>query len=159
MHVNSYERLKSSFAYVECPVCRSPVYDMELIMHPRYREYKENKLSAIFQEIQGVPYEDKIIIFTQFHNLVDALTSKFIEIGIPFVILKGEPSEINISLNQFKKEPEIKVLLMSIEQAASGINVTEANHVFFVHPIFGMEYDKAALTYKQCIGRAFRIGQ
>lgn len=48
---------------------------------------------------------------------------------------------------------------MSVEQSASGINVTAANHVYFAHPIFGMEYEKAALTYKQCVGRAYRIGQ
>ena len=48
---------------------------------------------------------------------------------------------------------------MSIEQAASGINVTVANHIFFAHPIFGMEFEKAAITYNQCIGRAYRIGQ
>lgn len=63
-------------------------------------------------------------------------------------MLKGEPSEINISLNSFNSVPEIKVLIMSIEQSASGINVTSANHIFFAHPIFGMEYYQAARTYK-----------
>lgn len=48
---------------------------------------------------------------------------------------------------------------MSIEQAASGINLIEANHVFFMHPIFGMTYDKSRSTYAQCIGRALRVGQ
>lgn len=62
-------------------------------------------------------------------------------------------------LTKFKKVPEIKVLLMSIEQAASGINVTEANHVFFAHPIFGYAPESALITYTQCIGRAYRIGQ
>ena len=56
---------------------------------------------------------------------------------IPYIILKGVPSEINIRLNIFKKNPEVKILIMSIEQSASGINVTEANHVFFAHPVFG----------------------
>ena len=54
-----------------------------------------------------------------------------------FILIQGEPSEINIRLNKFKRIPEVRVLIMSIEQAASGINVTEANHVFFIHPIFG----------------------
>jgi len=69
------------------------------------------------------------------------------QIEVQYVILKGEPSEINIRLNKFKKIPEIKILIMSIEQAASGINITEANHVFFIHPIFGMLPNKAKITY------------
>jgi SNF2 family DNA or RNA helicase len=48
---------------------------------------------------------------------------------------------------------------MSIEQAASGINVTEATHVFFAHPIFGATPEVAISTYSQCIGRAHRLGQ
>jgi SNF2 family DNA or RNA helicase len=48
---------------------------------------------------------------------------------------------------------------MSVEQTASGINVTSANHIFFAHPVFGMEYEHAARTYRQCVGRCYRIGQ
>lgn len=39
----------------------------------------------------------------------------FDEAKLEYLILRGEPSEINITLNKFKKIPEIKVLMMSIE--------------------------------------------
>lgn len=73
--------------------------------------------------------------------------------------LRGEPSEINYRLKVFRNDPEMRVLLLSIEQAASGINLTEANHVFFAHPILGNDYETMIRTYQQCIGRAHRIGQ
>ena len=140
-------------------MCKEHLTDNELIIHPRYRGKKQNKLTAIVNSIQQAPSEDKIIVYTQFHTLVERLEEMFIELGLRYIVLKGQPSEINIALNKFKKIPDIKVLLMSVEQAASGINVTEANHVLFAHPIFGMPFEKAALTYSQCIGRAYRIGQ
>jgi len=157
--VDCYTKLINSFQNPQCPLCKEYLVDNELIIHPRYRGEKENKLTAIVKAIQETPVEDKIIIYTQFHTLVERLEEIFTSIEVRYMVLKGQPSEINIALNKFKTIPDVKVLLMSIEQAASGINVTEANHVFFAHPIFGMSFEKAALTYNQCIGRAFRIGQ
>jgi len=157
--VDCYTKLIKSFQNPQCPLCKDYLIDNELIIHPRYRGEKENKLTAIVKAIQETPLEDKIIVYTQFHTLVERLEEIFTGLDIRYMVLKGQPNEINIALNKFKIIPDLKVLLMSIEQSASGINVTQANHVFFAHPIFGMPFEKAALTYNQCIGRAHRIGQ
>jgi len=154
-----YDNLQKSLNHPQCPVCRDFIQGSGLVIHPKFAKTKENKLTAIIKALNATPREDKVIIFTQFQSLVEHLTDIFIEVGIPFIVLKGSPTQINISLINFKYDPDIKVLLMSVEQAASGINVQEANHVFFAHPIFGMEFEKAAITYNQCIGRAYRIGQ
>jgi len=98
-------------------------------------------------EVRKTDQEDKVIIFTQFHSLVERLEQTFEKLNLSYLVLRGTPGDINISLNKFRKEAGIKVLLMSIEQSASGINVTDANHVFFAHPIFGMGPNKAAITY------------
>ena len=157
--VTCYEQLRKNVYHLQCPVCREHVSANGLVIHPKFVENKENKLTAILQAIEETPTADKIIIFTQFHSLVEHLSEIFNKVGIQYMVLRGEPTEINMSLAKFKINPEMKILLMSVEQAASGINVQEANHVFFAHPIFGMEFEKAAITYNQCIGRAYRIGQ
>lgn len=36
---------------------------------------------------------------------------------------------------------------MSVEQAASGLNITEANHIIFAHPLFGYDYERTIMTY------------
>jgi len=154
-----YESLVRKVHNAQCPVCREHIHKNSVLIHPKFAKNETNKLTAITKAIKETPPEDKIIIFTQFHSLVDHLSQIFAQLNIQHTVLRGAPSEINMSLLKFKHIPELKVLLMSIEQAASGINVPEANHVFFAHPIFGMEFEKAALTYNQCIGRAFRIGQ
>jgi len=154
-----YDNLQRSLSHPQCPVCRDFIQGSGLVIHPKFATTKENKLTAIIKALNATPREDKVIIFTQFQSLVEHLTDIFIEVGIPFIVLRGSPTEINISLTNFKYDPDIKVLLMSVEQAASGINVQEANHVFFAHPVFGLEFEKAAITYNQCIGRAYRVGQ
>ncbi len=111
------------------------------------------------EALAKVKKNEKTIIFTQFHNLVERIGQEFRKAAVPFLELRGEPSEINYRLNVFRNDPSVEVLLLSIEQAASGINLTEANHVFFAHPILGNEYETMVRTYEQCIGRVCRIGQ
>jgi SNF2 family DNA or RNA helicase len=154
-----FDSMKKTLMVLSCPVCRNQFSPNDIIVNCKPKDIKETKLSALVDEINRTPKEDKVIVFTQFHSLVEELITMLVRCGVNFLILRGEPTEINISLNQFKKIPELKVLLMSVEQSASGINVTCANHIFFAHPIFGMSYEKAAVTYKQCVGRAYRIGQ
>ena len=131
-----YQSLKKHFVQVECPICRSHILDNELLMHPRFFENSESKLDALMSEIQSIPQKEKIIIFTQYHNLIIKLCSLFDQAKVNYIVLKGVPKKINIRLQKFKTMPEIRVILMSIEQAASGINLQEANHVFFAHPIW-----------------------
>jgi DNA repair protein RAD5 len=57
-----------------------------------------------------------------------------------------------------KKKNKTAIILLSLENAAAGTNLTEATHIFLVDPIKGSkEHVKA--TEDQAIGRAHRIGQ
>lgn len=46
----------------------------------------------------------------------------------------GGPKERDASLMQFRQDPEVKVLLLSLARDSSGLTLTEANHVFLVEP-------------------------
>jgi len=122
-------------------------------------QHGKNKMNQIIDEINKIPVKDKIIIFTQFNDLTDHLCQILKTQNIQHVILRGDTSDINISLYAFKYNPEIKVILMSVEQAASGINLQEANHVFFAHPVYYNDHEQMKITYNQCVGRAYRVGQ
>lgn len=154
-----YSTLKKHLIHIECPICRKQINDHELVMHPRYLIKYKSKLEEILEEIKKIPNNEKIIIFTQYHNLILKLAKMFDQIDFKYIVLKGVPKKINIRLQKFKNNTEIRVILMSIEQAASGVNLQEANHVFFAHPIFGLSQEKTLELYRQCIGRAHRIGQ
>lgn len=154
-----WQALFKSLVEAKCPLCKASVQEKAVIIHPKFRLIKNSKMRTLLYEIERVPEGEKIIVFTQFTNLLLRLCRLFSGIGLEYIVLSGVPSDLNFRLMQFKKSETIKVLLMSIEQSASGINVPEANHVFFVHPIFGMNADQACITYKQCVGRVHRVGQ
>ena len=56
-------------------------------------------------------------------------------------------------LEDFKKDPDKKVLLCSIGSGGTGLNIVEANHVAFVDPWFNPQ------THAQAECRVHRIGQ
>lgn len=141
-----------------CVMCKSIITSQNIIIHPKMKEKNISKIDKIIEAINEVKGE-KIILFTQFTSLAEHIAKIFILNKISYVTLRGLPSEINISLNKFKNDKNIKVLIMSIEQSASGLNITEATHVYFAHPIFNLHYQDAKRQYMQCIGRSYRYGQ
>lgn len=62
-------------------------------------------------------------------------------------------------MQQFKEENSpIKVILLSLEKAASGTNLVEATHVVLLDPMSGT-VEEARAYENQAIGRAYRQGQ
>ena len=62
-------------------------------------------------------------------------------------------SERRTVLNQFKTDPEIKVILLSLKAGGEGLNLQEASHVFLLEPWWNPAVEL------QAIHRAYRIGQ
>jgi SNF2 family DNA or RNA helicase len=106
-----------------CPVCKAVIQKGNCIIHPTMKNSR-NKIEVIVEALGRVEKSEKVIIFTQFHNLVQRIAREFEKVGMPYLELKGVPSEINYRLNIFRNDPSLRILLLSIEQAASGINLT-----------------------------------
>ena len=51
-----------------------------------------------------------------------------------------------------------KVIMLSLNNSASGTNLTEATHIIFVEPI-NNNYDMVKAIESQAIGRSCRLGQ
>jgi SNF2 family DNA or RNA helicase len=141
-----------------CALCKAITTSQNIVIHPKLKTNFPSKIDKIIEAVKNVSNE-KIILFTQFDTLAEHICSIFDINNITYTVLKGVPCEINISLNKFKTDKNIKVLVMSIQQSASGLNITEATHVFFAHPIFNFTYQDANRQYMQCVGRSYRYGQ
>ncbi|CAK0901532.1 unnamed protein product [Prorocentrum cordatum] len=61
--------------------------------------------------------------------------------------------------NLFPRSSSVFVLLLSLEQSASGTNLTAASHVVFLHPMLAPTPEQAIGHELQAIGRARRQGQ
>jgi hypothetical protein len=124
--------------------------------------------------------ESKIILIIQFNRLVvnnfNTRLIKFVStalsaLGIEFHACVGTMTQKNKSIREFKSG-NVPILILSSDDSMSGLNLTEASHVVFFHPILlggkgnhtdGDDFDaetKMALSIeKQAIARAWRIGQ
>merc|ERR1719162_2706838 len=78
--------------------------------------------------------------------------------GIPTSVLAGNAFE-RASVLQCFEGPELGVLLLSLEDSASGTNMSHANHVVLVHPMVAASAEEQRAYEAQAVGRVRRWGQ
>lgn len=98
---------------------------------------------------------DRILIFSQFTQMLDILERVLNYMGITFVRLDGQtPVELRQPLiDKFYEETDITVFLLSTKAGGFGINLTCANTVIIYDLSFNPHDDK------QAEDRAHRVGQ
>ena len=62
------------------------------------------------------------------------------------------------AIEAFQK-PDVKILLLPLDEGSSGLNLTQARNVVFVHPLLAPSLDRYVALEKQAVGRAHRFGQ
>lgn len=122
------------------------------------------KLAAVVQKLQELRSEDptaKVILFVQFDDLKRKVAGALADVGVPAVQLKGSCGQRSNIINDWQNNPNSAsfVLLLSLEQSASGTNLTAASHVVFLHPMLAPSAEVALAHELQAIGRARRHGQ
>eukprot|EP00929_Paragymnodinium_shiwhaense_P032898 TRINITY_DN18176_c0_g1_i3.p1 TRINITY_DN18176_c0_g1~~TRINITY_DN18176_c0_g1_i3.p1 ORF type:complete len:1473 (+),score=358.27 TRINITY_DN18176_c0_g1_i3:650-4420(+) len=121
------------------------------------------KLAHIARTLQMIKAEDptaKCIVFCQWQVLLRKVAAAFTDFGIRFGELRGSIYAKTRTIADFKgSESGLDVLLLSLEQSASGSNLTCAHHVLFVHPMNAANQEQAVAFELQAIGRVRRWGQ
>jgi hypothetical protein len=98
------------------------------------------------------------IIFSQWDDLLKNVGEVLNDYGIKNVFCKGHVWQRDKAIRDFQENNDIKVIMLSSESAASGTNLTKADTVIFLDPVYGTsEYRKN--TERQATGRAHRMGQ
>lgn len=124
---------------------------------------KLDRIAEALQQILSASEEDCVIIFCQFEDLEERISSALRAVGITHACLSETRTvfEQTTMLENFqqKRGDGSRVLLLSLEQSASGTNLTAANHVFLVHPMAAGTPQRAAAFEQQAIGRVRRLGQ
>ena len=116
------------------------------------------KMEALMQELYRMQQADlgsKAIVFSQFVNMLDLLKYRLERGGFKCMQLLGHMSvdQRDDVINQFKQDPDIKVLLISLKAGGVALNLTVASHIFIMDPWWN---GSAEL---QAIDRTHRIGQ
>ena len=107
--------------------------------------------------------ETRIIIFSQWDKMLSLIGRSLAENGINNSFVKGNVYCRNAAITKFKNGvdkngAENKVILLSLKNSASGTNLTEASHIFFVEPVNASRIESKAIE-GQAICRACRLGQ
>lgn len=98
--------------------------------------------------------DNPILLFAHHREVIHNFINTCTQLNIPAACIMGGQSEKERTkvLLQFQRG-ELKLLVLSLEAAAEGLNLTEANHVVFAE----LPWNPSKLN--QAIARAHRIGQ
>ncbi|TVY37872.1 putative SWI/SNF-related matrix-associated actin-dependent regulator of chromatin subfamily A member 3-like [Lachnellula subtilissima] len=114
-------------------------------------------LLASKQESEQKPKEAPIksVVFSGWTTHLDLIQHAFQENGLKYVRLDGKMSRTAraIAMDNFRDDPSIHVILVSITAGGLGLNLTAANKVYVMEP----QYNPAAEA--QAVDRVHRLGQ
>ncbi len=168
-HIGCYDCLKASQKeYHKCPYCRKDLKGDEILtvvsedvsMDGNVKKLINDvgtKIANILLYLTGCDSSDRIIIFSQWNKILTLLFDRLTNYNIECVQCVGSVSEQNAAINAFKNN-KVKIILLSSECSASGVNLTNANKIILVEPYKGTTTQRKNIE-SQAIGRACRIGQ
>lgn len=123
-------------------------------MHNTNFEGESGKFNDILETLDGILSENhKVLVFSQFVRHLELIKAHLTNQKIPHAILTGSTTKRQQVINDFKKDEEKRVFLISLKAGGVGLNLTEADYVLMCDPW----WNPAAEL--QAINRAHRIGQ
>ena len=179
-HKFCFECLEESLKIKKsCPICRADLKGKEIMLKDQKKKEDEDenenldplinkygsKLGKIIIMIKKLiaRKETRIIVFSQWDRMLSLIGRSLAENGINNSFVKGNVYCRNAAITKFKNGvnkygEENKVILLSLKNSASGTNLTEASHIFFVEPVNASRIESKAIE-GQAICRACRLGQ
>jgi SNF2 family DNA or RNA helicase len=156
----------------KCPMCNKGTKVSEIYMIQKKvpemntQEFKDKQslINNVGTKLANLIFflkknEDKhSIIFSQWDDLLRRVGDVLNEYGIKNVFCKGNVWQRDKAIREFSRDDKMKVIMLSSESAASGTNLTKAEMVILLDPVYGT-YEHRRNTEWQAIGRAYRTGQ
>jgi superfamily II DNA or RNA helicase len=102
----------------------------------------------------GVEGGHKILLFSQFTSMLEVISQRLKNEGIPYYILTGAtPKEERIRMVSSFKDDEVPLFLISLKAGGTGLNLTAADMVIHFDPWWNVA------AQNQATDRAHRMGQ
>jgi len=154
-----------------CPMCKANLKGKEIIVVKKKTNSNDNsdnplikkygsKLGKLISYVKSLVELDdsRIIIFSQWDDMLSLISKTLIDNDINNSFVKGNIWRRTSAITKFQEGVDNKVIMLSLKNAASGTNLTNATHIFFVEPINASKEEINAIE-SQAIARACRIGQ
>ena len=117
---------------------------------------ESSKLNQALQLIEdGISSGHKILLFSTYTSMFDIIEKKLKEMNINYYKLIGSTKvdERIKMVDEFNKNPDIKIFLISLKAGGTGLNLTGADFVIHYDPWWNISAEN------QATDRAYRIGQ
>ena len=112
------------------------------------------KMEVVLQDIELVAEEGrKVLVYSQFTQLLKLLGKRLKEKGLDFAYLDGEVDNREVEVNRFQEDLNLPIFLISLKAGGVGLNLTAADYVFLLDPWWNEAVEN------QAIDRAHRIGR
>jgi SNF2 family DNA or RNA helicase len=156
-----------------CPTCNTQINMNEIYIYQQQENtIIENELQQIIHLVKSTKIGniihylktelvpgDKVILFSQWDELLHKVGNMLEEQRLKIVYCSGTVFQRKRAIQNFMNpNNDTNIILLSSRNAASGINLTEANKIILLEPVYGSS-DYRANIESQAIGRADRIGQ
>ena len=132
-------------------ICDSPV----LVKDKEVTTTQSIKIEELLREIQENTGSHKLLVFSQFTEMLQLIKTALQQKNISFTYLDGSTPAIKRkeAVDNFQNDASIKVFLISLKAGGVGLNLTAADYVYIVDPWWN------PATEQQAIDRTHRIGQ
>ena len=121
---------------------------------PGVEAAESSKVEALLGALEdAVAGGHKALVFSQWTQFLDRIESSVSAAGISSVRLDGATRDRGAVVDRFQTDPAIGVFLISLQAGGTGLNLTAADHVFFMDPWWNPAVEQ------QAADRAHRIGQ
>ena len=150
-----------------CPMCRFQFnkQSLEFVESEKKLDDPNNKwgtkMSKLIKHVHKILSEDdsnRFIIFSQWDSMLKLVGKVLQESEINHLFLNGSIHVISGRIKKFKLDKSVRVVLLSSEKAASGLNLTEATHIVLLDTL-NTDKESSKIIEEQAIGRSVRIGQ
>jgi superfamily II DNA or RNA helicase len=112
------------------------------------------KTETLFELLEPLLAENqKVLLFSQFVQMLRILEKECAALQIPTHILTGETKDRQEVMHAFQEDPNAGVFLLSLRAAGTGLNLTTASNVILYDPWWNPAVEA------QAIDRSHRIGQ
>ncbi|HYG03545.1 MAG TPA: DEAD/DEAH box helicase [Chryseosolibacter sp.] len=113
------------------------------------------KVEELIREVTENAGNHKLLIFSQFTEMLQLIKVQFEEANISYCYLDGSTSlpKRKEEVEKFQGDESIKAFLISLKAGGVGLNLTVADYVYIVDPWWNPAAEQ------QAIDRAHRIGQ
>ena len=128
----------------------------QICCHPKLvgNDSVSGKTETLFELLDSLLAEgQKVLLFSQFVQMLQLLEAECRQRGIPTHILTGQTKDRQQVVNTFQNDPNASVFLLSLRAAGTGLNLTTASYVILYDPWWNPAVEA------QAIDRSHRIGQ